>query len=288
MLPIGGNLDGICMLTILASNANTRPHYFGSEVVFWKLLFRALTYFLLNCIILINIDVFGIIIDKEIAMAYIISFLEGIITFISPCLLPMLPIYVSYFAGGRQEESTKLTLKNAVGFVLGFTVIFVLLGALAGTLGSLFRRYQMIVNIVTGAVVVFFGLHFLGVFKLNIFQGIKGTRDNKPLGFLSAILFGVVFSVGWTPCVGAFLGSALMLASQQGQMLSGVIMLLCYSFGLGIPFIVSALLITKLKTAFDFIKKHYALINIVCGAFLIVIGILMMTGLLGRVLALLG
>lgn len=221
-------------------------------------------------------------------MQYIISFLEGIITFISPCLLPMLPVYVSYFAGGTQSRSTKKTLKNALGFVLGFTVVFVLLGALAGTLGSFFNRYQGIVNILTGMVVVFFGLHFLGLFRLNIFRGIRGFQQSESAGFFSAVLFGVVFSVGWTPCVGAFLGAALMLASQQGQMLVGVLMLLCYSIGLGIPFVVSALLIAKLKSAFDFIKKHYGVINRVCGIFLIIVGVLMMTGFLGKILTLLG
>ena len=108
-------------------------------------------------------------------MQYVISFLEGIITFISPCLLPMLPIYISYFAGGSEERSTGKTLKNAFGFVFGFTVVFVALGALAGTLGSFLTKYQTVVNIVTGLVVIFFGLHFLGVFKLSIFKGISGS-----------------------------------------------------------------------------------------------------------------
>lgn len=98
-------------------------------------------------------------------MQYLISFLEGITTFISPCLLPMLPIYISYFAGGNGDRSTKKTLKNAFGFVLGFTVVFVALGAVAGTLGRLLREYQTIINVVTGAVVVLFGLHFLGLFN---------------------------------------------------------------------------------------------------------------------------
>ena len=162
-------------------------------------------------------------------MQYLISFLEGIITFISPCLLPMLPIYVSYFAGGG-ERSTARTLRGALGFVLGCTL------------------------------------------------------ERRDLGFFSALVFGVVFSVGWTPCVGAFLGSALALASQQGHVLAGMLMLLLYSLGLGLPFILSALLIDKLKTAFDWIKRHYGVINTVCGALLVLIGVLMATGTLGRLL----
>ncbi len=219
-------------------------------------------------------------------MEYFISFLEGIITFISPCLLPMLPVYVSYFAGGT-ERNTKKTLKNALGFVLGFTVVFVIMGALAGSLGSFLSKYQVAVNIVTGIVVIFFGLSFLGLFKLNIFKGMSNNAKTDNLGFFSSLIFGVVFSIGWTPCVGAFLGSALMLASSQGQVLKGVIMLLLYSLGLGIPFIVSAVLIDKLKSTFNFIKRNYRVINFICGCILILVGILMMSGLLNKFVSIL-
>ena len=219
-------------------------------------------------------------------MTYFISFLEGIITFVSPCLLPMLPVYISYFAGGG-ERDTKKTLKNAFGFVLGFTLVFVAMGAFAGTIGSFLKEYQAAVNMITGLIVIIFGLHFLGVVRFNIFKGMKGKVNTKNLGFFSSLLFGMIFSVGWTPCVGAFLGSALMLASQQGKAMVGMLMLLAYSLGLGIPFVFSAILIDKLKTAFQWIKKHYAIINKVCGIFLIVIGILMATGTMGRFLALL-
>lgn len=218
-------------------------------------------------------------------MQYFISFLEGIITFISPCLLPMLPVYVSYFAGGG-EKSTKKTLKNALGFVLGFTIVFVLLGALAGSVGSLLSRHQTAVNIVTGLVVVLFGLHFLGLFRLDFLRGM-GARKQGEMGFFSALLFGVVFSVGWTPCVGAFLGSALMLAASRAHALEGILMLLLYSLGLGIPFVISALLIDKLKGAFSWIKRNYRVINVVCGCLLIAMGILMATGLFGKWIALL-
>lgn len=220
-------------------------------------------------------------------MQYIILFLEGIITFISPCLLPMLPIYISYFAGGG-ERSTKKTLVGASGFVTGFTVVFVLLGALAGTLGSLLSKHQTIVNIISGAVVIFFGLHFLGVFEFKLFKGSQRSVDMNNMNFLTAMLFGVIFSIGWTPCVGAFLGSALMLASQQGHTVQGMLMLLSYSLGLGIPFVLSAVLIDYLKSAFNWIKRHYTAINYGSGIVLILIGILMATGTLARVLRMFG
>lgn len=219
-------------------------------------------------------------------MQYIISFLEGIITFISPCLLPMIPVYLTYFAGGG-ERSTAKTLKGAFGFVAGFTLVFVAMGALAGTLGGFLIKHQQAVNIVCGLVVIFFGLNFMGLLQFNIFKGGKGFGGTGG-GFWQSAVFGMVFSVGWTPCVGAFLGSALVMASQQGQALKGMLMLLCYSLGLGIPFILSAVLIDQLKTAFDFIKRNYNVINRICGALLVAVGVMMMTGTMGRLMAVLG
>lgn len=218
-------------------------------------------------------------------MQYLILFLEGIITFISPCLLPMLPIYISYFGAGG-KRSTRRTLLGAAGFVLGFTIVFVAMGALAGTLGSLLKQYQTAVNVVSGLLVVAFGLNYMGLLKLPFFQG--GANMEMPGGgFFSSVLFGMVFSIGWTPCVGAFLGSALMLAGQQGRAVEGMLMLLCYSVGLGIPFMISAVLIDKLKGAFTWIKAHYKVVNLVCGAVLVFVGVLMMTGTLGRILTML-
>ena len=216
-------------------------------------------------------------------MQYLVSFLEGVITFISPCLLPMLPIYISYFAGGG-ERTVKRTLKGALGFVMGFTLVFVAMGALAGTVGSFLARYQTAVNILCGAVVILFGLNYLGILKFDLFRGRGHDLDTDDMGFFSALLFGVIFSVGWTPCVGAVLGSALMLASQQGSVVQGTLMLLCYSAGLGVPFLLSAVLIDQLKGAFNWVKTHYDIINKVCGIALILVGAAMATGTLGRLL----
>ena len=216
-------------------------------------------------------------------MQYVISFLEGIITFLSPCLLPMLPIYISYFAGGGERSSKKI-LRTALGFVLGCTIVFVTMGALAGTLGSFLTKYQTIVNIVSGLIVILFGLNYMGIFHLNLFKGVGASMERDNLDFFSAALFGMVFSIGWTPCVGVFLGSALMLASQQGHVVEGMLMLLAYSLGLGVPFLFSAVLIDRLKGAFNWVKAHYREVNLVCGGLLVIIGILMATGMLGRVL----
>lgn len=219
-------------------------------------------------------------------MQYLLLFLEGVITFISPCLLPMLPIYLSFFAAGDTDR--RRTLRNALGFVLGFTIVFVIMGAFMGIMGKLVREYQTVLNIVTGAVVILFGLNFMGVLKIGFLNRASQQDANvKDLNFFSSMLFGIVFSIGWTPCVGAFLGSALLLASQGGSLLQGIVMLLAFSFGLGIPFVVSALLVDRLKGAFDFIKRHYRVINLVSGLVLVIVGILMATGYMGYWLSLL-
>ncbi|MCD8174419.1 MAG: cytochrome c biogenesis protein CcdA [Phascolarctobacterium sp.] len=218
-------------------------------------------------------------------MDYIITFLEGIISFISPCMLPMLPVYISYFAGQSKNEggrSAKMIFK-VIAFVVGFTVVFTALGIFSGTLGKLLSKYQTIVNIVSGTIVILFGLSYLEVFRIPFFKGMN--KGYKVTGIASAFLFGIIYSISLTPCVGAFLGSALMLASSAGGALKGAILLLTYSLGLGIPFIFSAVLLDKLSGAFTFIKKHYKTINFISGIALIVVGFLMATGSLNSILS---
>ena len=216
-------------------------------------------------------------------------FLEGIITFISPCMLPMLPLYVSYFSAG--ESDRRRTLINASGFVAGFAVVFVALGAFAGAVGRLLIEYGTAINIITGAIVIVLGLNFAGVIRLGFLNrsvGGAGKAANVAnLKFLSSMLFGLIFAVGWTPCVGAFLGSALMMAARRGGMLNGVLMLSVYALGLGLPFLASAMLIDRLKTAFEFIKRNYNVITKASGALLVIIGIFMATGHMGRLLSML-
>lgn len=216
-------------------------------------------------------------------MQYFIAFLEGIITFISPCLLPMLPVYISYFANG--ENNRKRTLCNALAFVAGFTVVFLMLGAFAGTVGAALQKYETVVNIVTGAIVVILGLNFSGLLQIGFLNKTKKPDVQiQTNNVFSTFLFGMIFSIGWTPCVGAFLGSALMMASESGTVVQGLLMLLLYSMGLGIPFLISALLLDRLKETFNFIKKHYVWINRIAGIFLVVVGITMMTGWFGKLM----
>lgn len=216
-------------------------------------------------------------------MQYVITFLEGIISFISPCMLPMLPIYISYFAG--KADKKQHTITRVIAFVSGFTAVFTLLGVFTGTLGALLKQYQTVVNIVSGVIVIIFGLSYLEVIRLPFFKGMSKRAEVN--GIFSAFIFGMVYSVSLTPCVGAFLGSALMMASSSGSAVQGALLLLVYSLGLGVPFVISAILIEKLNTTFNFIKAHYKTVNLICGIFLIVIGVLMATGVLGRFLTLL-
>lgn len=225
-------------------------------------------------------------------MDYLILFLEGIITFVSPCILPMIPIYITYFMGDQDAENQEsgLTLrnpalKNSIGFVLGFTTVFVLLGAAAGSIGRFVFTHGQMFNIITGVVMVLFGLNYIDVINIKFLKRThKIDYRAGSFKFSKSVLFGMVFSIGWSPCVGAFLGSALMIAANSQTMLKGSLMLFVYSLGLGVPFILSSLLINSLKSTFDFIKRNYRIINNISGIFLILVGIMMMTGIFTKLI----
>lgn len=206
-------------------------------------------------------------------MNFLIIFIEGMASFLSPCVLPMLPMYVSYFAG--QDKNLKKTIINSLGFVLGFTIIFVLLGIFASTLGKLITANSKYINILFGSIIILFGMHYMGILNIKILNKSKGIKKNKEnLSFFSSIIFGIIFSVCWTPCVGVFLSSALMMSATSENILKGGMMLLIYSIGLGIPFIITSIFLERLKDTFNSIKKHYNIINKIAGIILIFSGIL--------------
>lgn len=206
-------------------------------------------------------------------MNFLIIFIEGIASFLSPCVLPMLPMYVSYFVG--QDKNLKKTITNSLGFVLGFTIIFVLLGIFASTLGKLITANSKYINILFGSIIILFGMHYMGILNIKILNKSKGIKKNKEnLSFFSSIIFGMIFSVCWTPCVGIFLSSALMMSATSENILKGGTMLLIYSIGLGIPFIITSIFLERLKDTFNSIKKHYNIINKIAGIILIFSGIL--------------
>ena len=211
------------------------------------------------------------------------TLIEGLIAFISPCVLPMIPVYVLYFAGASEGRQGRKTLGRALSFVLGFTALFVLLGVFAGSLGGLLIRYQSEVNLICGMIMILFGLHYAGVLHITFLdKTLKPGVQVQPKGYASCALLGAVFAAGWTPCTGPLLGSAMMLAASKGGALAGAVLLGCYSLGMGIPFVLCALLIDRAKGAFAAIKRHYTAINRICGVFLVIVGLMMMTGLYSR------
>lgn len=205
-------------------------------------------------------------------MEYVFTFLEGFASFISPCLLPMLPIYISYFIGEKENN-----YKNGIGFVLGFTLVFIMLSIFASTFGMMVSKYLKYIKIVFGIIIILLGLNYMELLNLkflNYSQGIKMNLNN--LNFMKAMLFGVLFSISWTPCIGTFLSSALLIVAKGQNIVKGIVLMLLYSIGLGIPFIVSLFLMEKLKNIFDFIKKNYGIIKKVSGIVLILMGIYIM------------
>lgn len=208
-------------------------------------------------------------------MEYVFTFIEGIASFISPCLLPMLPIYISYFMG-EEENNKKKAIINSIGFVIGFTIVFLVLSIFASSLGGLISNYIQYIKIAFGIIIIILGLNYMEILKLNFLNKSKGLQmKNKKLNFFKAVLFGILFSISWTPCIGTFLSSALLLIAKEQEMLKGIILMLIYSIGLGIPFVVSVMLIEKLKEVFDFIKRNYKKVKILSGLILIGMGIYM-------------
>lgn len=207
-------------------------------------------------------------------MTVFMVLLEGMLAFLSPCILPTLPVYLMYLAGKEEEKSRKTLVVNTLGFILGFTIVFVLLGATASGLSRLLLRNKLLVQRVSGVVILLFGLHYMGVLRIGFLNREKRFAANtKDLNFTGAMLFGMAFSFGWSPCIGTFLGSALMLAANTNTIFSGVFLLFVFSMGLGIPFFLATLIFDQLKGAFDFVKRHFALITKLSGVFLVAIGL---------------
>jgi cytochrome c-type biogenesis protein len=219
--------------------------------------------------------------------SYVLTFVEGILTFVSPCILPMLPVYFIYLAGTANEEAfsddekrNKLIV-NSIGFVIGFTIVFVLLGAAVTTLGHFLTGHRDVLRQISGILMILFGLNFMGILKLS-FLNTERIIDFKfkKLRFLSSIVFGAVFGLGWTPCLGTFLGSAMALASNSKTVFQGITLLFVYSIGLGIPFVVSSIIFDRIKDIFKKIQNYNRIINIVSGSLLVVAGILVFTDIL--------
>ena len=210
-------------------------------------------------------------------MDYLIAYLEGVLSFASPCLLPMLPIYLSYFSA---RQTRKAAMLRVAAFTAGIAAVFCSMGALAGLMGRLLIRYATALNLVCGALMVAAGQGLPGLSKLSFLQ----PRASVGMGMLSSFLLGAALSLVWTPCIGAFLGSALLLAATAGSTAKGIIMLLCYSLGLGSPIAICAALVSQLRQVLQFAQRRQRQIDLVCGLFLVAVGILTAAGMLQAVL----
>lgn len=213
-------------------------------------------------------------------MPYILLGFEGVLTFISPCLLPMLPIYLAYISGQidrdqAESSSRRSILMQAILFVLGFTVVFVLMSLFVTTLGRVVLMNRSLIHMIAGSFMVVIGIdYFLGNPLMNRLQ----LKSQATFNHSSAFMLGIVFAISWTPCVGTFLASALSYAATSTSYLESIGLLLSYSFGLGIPFILSALLIEEMQVVVHWIKQYYEVIRKVSGVFLIAFGLFTMTG----------
>lgn len=206
-------------------------------------------------------------------MEFVFTFLEGVASFVSPCLLPMLPIYISYFTGDDKTKSNKKII-NAIAFILGFTTIFILFSIFASQFGALISGGIKYLKIIFGIIIIILGLNYIEIVKFKFLNKTKAMKtDTKNLNFIKSFLFGIIFSISWTPCIGTFLSAALLLIAKEQDLIKGILLIITYSIGLGIPFILSVLLLESLKNAFDFIKKNYGIIKKISGAILIIMGI---------------
>lgn len=214
---------------------------------------------------------------------YLFVFLEGFLAFISPCILPMLPIYIVYLAGGNPENDDRRQLiVNTIGFIIGFTIIFVLYGATATSLGSLLGTHKSLLRQISGILMILMGLNFAGILNIPFINIEKRLHANvSNLKFLPSVVFGLAYATGWSACVGTFLGSALLLAANKATVVQGMFMLFIFSMGLAVPFMISTLIIDKLKSTFQFIKRHYRVMNILSGILLILAGLAMLFDVIG-------
>ncbi len=215
------------------------------------------------------------------------AFVAGLLSFLSPCVLPLIPSYITYitgisFADLKEEHTSKKvrtqTIVHSLLFIAGFTLVFMLLGASATYLGSFLQEKMGLIRKIGGLLIVVFGIHVSGVVNLSVLLGDKRVRLNKkPAGYAGSVLVGVAFAAGWTPCIGPILASILMIAATEEKVYHGMILLFSYSIGLGTPFFIASLALHKFLVLFNRFKKLIRIFEIVTGIFLIIVGILVFT-----------
>ena len=221
-------------------------------------------------------------------VSILIALSAGFISFLSPCILPLIPSYMAFITGISLEELSheknlkrvrKIVIINSLLFILGFSIIFIALGASATFMGKFLSRNIRWFEIVGGCVVILLGLHFIGIFRLKFLNREKKIHlKDKPLGFIGTVLVGMAFGAGWTPCVGPILGAILTMAATTQNIFKGIVLLAFYSVGLGLPFLISGLIIHKFFEYFKAVRKYFKVITAVGGILLIILGVLLITG----------
>lgn len=211
-----------------------------------------------------------------------VAFVAGVLSFLSPCVLPLIPSYVSFISGMSLDELVHrrwTALTHAVLFITGFTLIFVALGATATGVGQLLNYQQVWLERIGGALIILFGLYLLGVFRWDALARERRIHlQNKPLGYLGSVLVGLAFGAGWTPCIGPILGSILLFSSTRADLGQGVGLLLAYSFGLAVPFLLAAVAVERFLEWFKRYRRYMPIATRISGAILIAVGLLLITG----------
>ena len=219
------------------------------------------------------------------------AFIAGLISFISPCVLPLVPAYISFISGvsleklraGDKGAIRQNVILTSLLFIAGFSTIFILLGASATYAGQFLLRNKILFNRIAGVIIILFGLHVAGLFQIRFLNYEKRFNfDRKPVGILGTYLVGLAFAAGWTPCIGPILAAILVVASNQESSAQGMILLTSYSLGLAIPFFLTALAINVFFNFFNWVKRHYRAIEYISGALLVILGFLLMTNQFSR------
>src|SRR5437868_1884839 len=221
-----------------------------------------------------------------------VAFIAGLISFLSPCVLPLVPGYISIVSGSSleqlkaQKESLLLrtVLTNSITFIIGFSITFIVLGASATWLGQLLVSWRQLLDKIAGLVLIVFGVHVLGIVKINaLYQDKRFHSVEKPRGAIGALFLGLAFAFGWTPCLGPILAGILAIASTKQTVTEGMLLLGVYSAGLGIPFLITSLALNKFLSFYGRFKKHFHAVEMVSGALVIAVGVMMVTGNLTRI-----
>ncbi len=229
---------------------------------------------------------FGIdLFDAALMPSLFVALLAGVISFLSPCVLPIVPPYLAYMGGISMAEMTDDKVSNkpaifaAVFFALGLSTVFIFLGFAASAFGRVFLQYQEIMGQIAGGVIVIFGLHFLGVFTIPFLQREArldaGDRGGSAFG---AYILGLAFAFGWTPCIGPILGAILSMAAQEASITRGTLLLATYAIGLGVPFIIAAIFINRAIGVMNRFKRHMGMMEKVMGGLLVLVGLMLITG----------